>query len=259
MKEYETIVISKAENIATIKLNRPERRNAISDKMGEELLLALDGVERDDEARVVILTGEGTAFCAGADLKHDEIGGRMEPDFESGRQMYRRLFQAITHKVYSLDRPVIGMVNGPAVATGFDLAMACDLRVGCEHTRFRVRFTSIGGITAPGGSWLLVKNLGLAKAAELVYTDEFIGAEEAKELCLLNKMVPAANLEAETRELALKIAKHDPLAIRLHKVYLHQATKVDFETYLESVAIGQAGLQVGGGLRKGVASYKERT
>ena len=150
------------------------------------------------------------------------------------------------------------MLNGPAVATGFDMALACDIRVGCENTRMRVRFTSIGGITAPGGSWLLVRTLGLTKAAELVYSDEFIDAKEAERIGLLNKLVPAADLEAETLSLAQKFASHDPVAIRLQKVFLHLATKMDFATYLEAAAMGQAGLQVGGGLSKGIASFKDR-
>jgi enoyl-CoA hydratase/carnithine racemase len=205
-----------------------------------------------------VLTGAGTSFCAGADLSREETGGKMDRGFEAGRQMYRRFFQAITQNIFDLDKPVIAMLNGPAVATGFDIAMACDLRIGCENARLRVRFTSIGGITAPGGSWLLVHTLGLAKAAELVYADEFIDAMAARELGLLNKLVPAEDLERETTELALKIARHDPSAIKLQKVFLHQATKIDFRTYLEAAAICQAGLQVDGGLSKGVADFKER-
>ncbi len=258
MSRYETIEISKSDRIAGIILNRPERRNAITDKMAGELLQAFDDFDRDDDIRVLVLTGAGTSFCAGADLSRNEIGGKIEPDFESGRQMYRRIFQAITQKIFNLNKPVIAMLNGPAVATGFDMAMACDIRVGCENTRMRVRFTSIGGITAPGGSWLLVHTLGLAVAAELVYTDEFIDAEQAKKIGLLNKLVPAADLETETQLLAQKIASHDPAAIRLQKVFLHLATKMDFATYLESAAMGQAGLQVGGGLSKGIASFKDR-
>ena len=218
----------------------------------------LDGFDRDDEVRVLVLTGAGTSFCAGADLSRSEIGGKIDPDFETGRQMYRRIFQAITQKIFDLNKPVIAMLNGPAVATGFDMAMACDIRIGCENTRMRVRFTSIGGITAPGGSWLLVHTLGLPKAAELVYTDEFIDAPEAKALGLLNKLVATEDLERETMAMAQKIANHDPTAIKLQKVFLHLATKMDFGTYLETAAIGQAGLQVGGGLSKGIASFKER-
>ncbi|MFC1857363.1 enoyl-CoA hydratase/isomerase family protein [Thermodesulfobacteriota bacterium] len=259
MTTYETIETLKSDHIATITLNRPERRNAITDQMGRELLEALDSFDRDDGVRVIVLTGAGTSFCAGADLSKKEIGGRMEPDFEAGRQMYRRIFQAITQKIFDNNKPVIAMLNGPAVATGFDMAMACDIRIGCEHTRLRVRFTSIGGITAPGGSWLLVHTLGLPKAAELVFADEFVQAEEARELGLLNKLVPAEKLEQETMALAQKIAAHDPIAIRLQKVFLHLATKMDFGTYLEAAAMGQAGLQVGGGLSKGIASFKERT
>lgn len=258
MTRYETIKISKSDRIAGIILNRPERRNAITDNMASELLQALDDFDQDDDIRVLVLTGAGPSFCAGADLSRNEIGGKIEPDFESGRQMYRRIFQAITQKIFNLNKPVIAMLNGPAVATGFDMAMACDIRIGCENTRMRVRFTSIGGITAPGGSWLLVHTLGLAVAAELVYTDEFIDAEQAKKIGLLNKLVPAADLEIETQALAQKIASHDPAAIRLQKVFLHLATKTDFATYLESAAMGQAGLQVGGGLSKGIASFKDR-
>jgi 2-(1,2-epoxy-1,2-dihydrophenyl)acetyl-CoA isomerase len=258
MTGYQTIEMSLSDHVATITLNRPERRNAISDQMGSELLQVLDEFDRDDEVRVLVLTGAGTAFCAGADLSREETGGKMDPDFEAGRQMYRRIFQAITQKIFDLNKPVIAMLNGPAVATGFDMAMACDLRIGCEHSRLRVRFTSIGGITAPGGSWLLVHTLGLPRAAELVYTDEFILAEEAKELGLLNKLVASEDLERETLSMARKIAAHDPTAIRLQKVFLHLSTKTDFGTYLETAAMGQAGLQVGGGLSKGVASFKER-
>ncbi len=258
MEAYETIKLVKSDQIARIILNRPGRRNAISDQMGTELLDALSDVDRDEAVRVLVLTGAGTAFCSGADLSGEETGGKMETNFESGRQMYRRVFQAITQTIFDLSKPVVAMVNGPAVATGFDMALACDIRIGCENTRMRVRFTSIGGITAPGGSWLLVRMLGLAKAAELVYTDEFIDAGRAKEIGLLNILTKTDDLEAETMAFAEKIAAYDPSAIRLQKEFLHLAAKIDFDAYLKTAAMGQAGLQVGGLLKKGIASFKER-
>ena len=258
MEQYDTLEVARSNRVAKITLNRPERRNAITDQMAEELLRTLEDLDRDDEIRVLVLTGAGTSFCAGADLSRNEIGGKMKPDFEAGRQMYRRIFQAITQKIFKLNKPVIAMLNGPAVATGFDMAMACDMRVGCENTRLRVRFTSIGGITAPGGSWLLVHTIGLAKAAELVFCDEFIDAQQAMALGLLNKLVPEETLNQETMAMAQKIAAHDPSAIRLQKVYLHLAAKLDFDAYLETAAIGQAGLQAGGALSQGIAGFKER-
>lgn len=241
--DFKNIILKKEDHIATVVLNRPDELNAMNEAVIQELLAALDEVAEDDNVRVLILTGVGKAFSAGAQLKGKEAEKLIteEENVEKVRRPLRKMAQAIVVKLRTMEVPTIAMVNGPAVGAGFDLALACDLRVGSERARFAVSFTRVGIIPASGGYWLLPHIVGPTKAAELIFTADFVEAKEAERIGILNKVVSGEELEEETMKLARKIAEGPPIALRLDKMLLQRAPQLDLEAALElansSVAI----------------------
>jgi len=238
---FQTIIFKKEGHVATIILNRPERLNALNDQMFIELIAALEDLEQNEKIRVLVLTGSGRAFSAGADLTPDDSGEKViqETNPEAIRQGLSSKPQKVIRALQRLPKPVIAMINGDAVAGGFDLALACDLRIASENARFAVSFTKIGILPGTGGLWLLPRIVGLTKAAELIFTGDFISAGEAKEMGILNKVVPLQDLEKETRILAEKIASNPPIALRLDKILLYKAIEVDLDTALDMVAVSE--------------------
>lgn len=203
---YETVIYEKADKVAKISLNRPERMNAATSQMWSELVQAIGEATTDDDICVVVITGVGRGFCAGDDhaMIQEKEGTKGFPQDEG------RLLLPFILGLQRLEKPTIAMVNGAAAGGGFDLALACDMRVGSENARFMVAFTRIGIVPGSGGTWLLPRIVGLPKACELIFTGDFVEAEEAYRIGLLNKLVPAEKLEEETMALARKIAQGPP-------------------------------------------------
>ena len=235
---YETLIYEKEDGIAKITLNRPEKLNALGYPMEPEIGMAVDEAARDDEVRVLIITGAGRGFCAGGDFRYSRLRThelRPEEAEIRGEGVKGRLIQSIFHGILTLqrmDKPTIAMVNGPAVGGGFDLALACDLRVGSPNARFMVAFTRIGLVPATGGAWFLPRIVGLPKALELLYTGDFVEAEEAYRIGLLNRLVPAERLEEETMTLARKLVQNPPMSLRLDKFMAYKGLGTDLETAL---------------------------
>ncbi len=231
---YEGLIVERANSIATIILNRPEARNALDLTMRREMLGALDEVEADPTSRVVILTGAGGHFCSGGDVKmmkkpHTAAEGRGR--VESLNRMVLRLV--------NFPLPTIAMVDGYAVGAGSNLALCCDLIVASDRAKFGELFCRIGLAVDGGGTWLLPRLVGLARAKELVFTGDVIDAAEAARLGLVNRVVPGAALETTTRALAEKIAAGPPLALRLDKQMLNRAASTDLASALEVEAFSQ--------------------
>ena len=229
--------------IAKLTLDRPEKRNALNDQTMDELGDALEDVEADDAVRVLIFTGAGRGFCAGGDL--EALPGGSEPGAWASENTddVRRGFQRVQRFMLCLQRmekPVIAMVNGPAVGAGFDIACACDIRVGSPLARFMVAYVRIGLFPGFGGTWLYPRMLGsIGKAAEMLFTGDFLEAEEAYRLGFLNKLVPEEELEAVTMEMAAKIAKGPPIAIRLSKLMLYKGLEFDLDTAMRMAAAAE--------------------
>lgn len=257
---YETVILKREGNIATLILNRPERLNALNEQVFAEMNAALDEVEEDESIQLLVLTGAGRAFSAGADLKRD--AGRESVLDESRPEVIRNHLrkgpQAVARKLQNLSKPTIAMVNGAAAGAGFSLALACDMRTGCENTRFNVAFTRIGLVPGPGDPWFLPRIVGLGKAAELLFTGDFINAEDAARCGLLNRLVPAADLERETMVLARRIADGPPLSHRLNKLALYKGLDSDLDTILEFIAVGQAICIPSHDHKEGVAAFREK-
>jgi enoyl-CoA hydratase/carnithine racemase len=263
MADYKHIILEKdpAEHIATLTLNRPERRNALNEVMQDEIGDAIEDVEADDSIRVLIITGGGRAFCAGGDLEQLK-GGRDPGEWVSDNtDNIRRSFQRTQRFMLGLQRmekPVIAMINGAAVGAGFDLACGCDIRIGSPRARFMVAYVRIGLFPGFGGTWLYPRMLGsIGKAAEMLFTGDFLEAEEAYRLGFLNKLVPEAELENTTREMARKIASGPPIAIRLSKLMLYKGLEFDLETAMKMAAAAETITLTSRDHEEGTAAFRE--
>lgn len=231
-----TVLLKKEDHIATITMNRPEVYNALDHTLFEDLLGALKEVNADDDVRVVILTGAGKAFCSGVDLKSKSEGGdALLPNtaIDEGVRYIRHFPQAITRGIIQLEKPTIAMINGVAVADGFDWVLACDLRVASTNAKFMNAFIRMALFPNTGATWLLPRAIGLTKAFELLYTGDWLSAEEANKLGLFNKLVAPEDLEKETMALARKIAKQAPIPMRMMKRQTWQGLETSFDVILD--------------------------
>ena len=253
--DYNTIVFNKENHIATITMNRPQRLNAINDQMINELIAAFDYVDNDDDIRVLILTGAGQAFCSGADI--DLLARAFSTQPVGVWEFIRRLQQIVLH-LHRLQKPTIAMINGPATGGGFEIALACDMRIASERSNFIVAAMRRGTIPDLGATWLMPRLMGMAKAAELIFTGDSLDAEEAYRIGLLNKLVSAADLEGETMSLARRIADGPPIAIRVSKVNLYRGLEVDLETALELVSASVPLSVCSEDFQEGVNSFLEK-
>ena len=176
---YETITLKKESHIATLTMNRPDKMNALTRKMLLEMVEAVADVAQDKDIRVMILTGAGKVFCSGADIS----GGGWESGLAgSPNELHyniRTSYQRVALGIQSMEKPTIAMVNGAAVGAGCDFAFACDMRVGCDRSKFRNSFVKVGLIPGGGGAWFYTRLLGLARGLEFMFTGDFSEAEEA--------------------------------------------------------------------------------
>lgn len=258
---YTTILFSSEGPIARLTLNRPERRNAFNDVMYQESIHALQSLEGNKAVRALVIAGNGPAFCAGADLGAVVEGGRADRGQRSNddiREDLRRSVQRIIVALRHVEVPTIAMINGPAVGAGFDVASACDLRVASPKARFMVAFTRVGLFPGSGGCWLMPRAVGLAKALELIFTGDFMEAEEAKQIGYLNRLVPEAQLEQATMELAQKVASGPPIALRLAKMQVYQGLNLDLEAALEFAAAAETITLTSQDHVEGVKAFREK-
>lgn len=231
---YETILVSKADGVGTIKLNRPEAFNALSLKMREELAVAFEDFGSDDDVKVILLTGAGKAFCAGGDVKEQGAGF----DAISGRDRVRRLHRTLLLMVNSA-KPIISAVNGIAVGAGFSLALAGDIIIAAEEAKFSQIFINIGFVPDFGSAYLLPRIIGMARAKDLVLTGRMVGAQEAKEIGLVSQVVPLAELESTAMNLAKTMAGRSGKALAFDKMMLNRSLDSDLGTMLEIEAFAQ--------------------
>lgn len=239
MNAYKEIAYQKENGVGIITLNRPEKLNAIGWSMRQELPAAIEDARRDDSVRVLILTGAGRAFCAGGDVnaQSDRIHGTVPA--EVLRAELRKPLGVFGSAVRSLEKPTIAAVNGVAVGAGLSLALHCDLRIASEDARFGVIFSQVGLSPDSGMSYILPKLVGMAKALELMLVNEFVDAQEAWRIGLVNRVVPSQDLMKVASELARKIAGNAPLAMRLTKqiAYLGFINDLESQVCVESDAV----------------------
>jgi len=215
--DFECIIYEKEEGIATIKLNRTKVLNAMNKQLWLDFQVALADVKSDPEIKALIVTGEGRAFSTGADLK--ESKDRSIEDYRD----YLVELQEATRKIIRFEKPIIAAINGYALGSGYELALACDIRIAAEDAQIgspEARVTS----SVTGGAMRLVQDLiGPGKAKELLFTAEYIDGKEAERIGLVNKAVPLEQLMEEAKEMARKIAKNSSFSIKMIKTGLNMA------------------------------------
>lgn len=228
---FNDIIYEKEEGIAVIRLNRPEVLNAVRDSLWREIEEAVADVERDESVRVLIFTGQGRAFSAGADMK--EMGHLFEGEvnsFELRESIVR--MQRLTRTIIEMPKPTIAAVNGYALGAGAELAILCDIRIASEKAKFGFPEVKVGLFETNGVTHILPRLVGLGKAKELMMTGEFIDAEEARRIGLVERVVPHEELLAEAMALAGKIASNAPVPVALVKAGLNKGVQSDLETAL---------------------------
>jgi enoyl-CoA hydratase/carnithine racemase len=238
----ELVQYEKSAGIATVTLNRPEMRNPISDSdMIEALLEVLNTVETDGEVRAAVLTGAGTSFSTGGNLKKMVGASALRDTLPvRTRQNYRRGIQRLPLAFEAMEVPVIAAVNGPAIGAGCDLACMCDIRIAGRSARFAESFIKLGIVPGDGGAWLLPRVVGFAKASEMALTGDVLSADEALACGLVSKVVSDDTLMHEAIQMAGRIAANPRFAVRLTKRLLREAQHCNLNTVLEMSAAMQA-------------------
>jgi len=248
------------DGVATVTLERPDVRNVISDHpLVDELPRVCAALSADPSVRVVILTGRGKAFSAGGNVRlmHEQAGmfaGSPEEIAEAYRQGIQRLIRAVV----AVEVPIIAAVNGPAIGAGFDLALACDLRIAARSASFGETFVNLGLIPGDGGSWLLPRAVGLQRASELALTGRVVGADEALALGIVLSLHEDDGLMEAARSLARAIAAKPTTAVRYTKRLLAHAQATTFDHILDEAAVLQATLHGTDEHRAAVAAFVER-
>jgi enoyl-CoA hydratase/carnithine racemase len=255
------LLAEKTGHVATLKLNRPERMNAISVEMLATLGEKLKQYDSDPDVRVIILTGEGRGFCSGLDLKDAAAGrgiGGAGVLSSGGGAAHLSTFDIPTVTLHRIDTPVICALNGAAAGYGFDLALGCDLRIMSDRAKLVPAFAKRGIVPESGGTWYLPRLVGWAKACEIGFIADDISPARALELGLANKVVPHDNLMPEAIAWAEKIGANAPLGIRAMKRLFRHGLSEDFESHTHHVLMQLLLLFRSGDFQEGIAAFMEK-
>ncbi len=235
---FETLLVETDSGVRTVTLNRPDVYNALDDRLTFELQDALRQAERDEEVRVLVLTGAGKAFCSGQDL------GDLKKKYVPGHVPHlgddlRKRYNPIVRRIREMEKPVVAAVNGVAAGAGMSFALACDMRIAAAEASFIEVFINVGLIPDSGSTYTLPRLVGPGKAFELCCTAEKVSAEEALRLGLVNRVVPAAELMAETMKVARRLAGMPARGVALTKRLINQSYGNDLAAQLEAEAFAQ--------------------
>ena len=242
--------------IATLTLNRPERMNTISGPMLAELSEKLLTANADRDVRAIILTGSGRAFCAGLDLQDATSGTGIGGGGSLGTTLDLR--DAPPTVLHKLDTPVICALNGGAAGYGMDLALGCDIRIAGQRAKLAAAFTKRGVLPESGGTWILPRLVGWAKAAEIIFTGRTLDADQCLALGLVNQVVPEASLMEATRALANEIAANAPLAVQSAKRMMRIGLSEQFDDHVHHVFLQLLPLFQSQDFREGMKSFLEK-
>lgn len=250
---YETILYALNDGIAEIRFNRPLRLNAVTQQLYDDLNAALSRAEADRDVRVVLLTGEGRAFCVGADLKEHKIG---RTAFD--RRQYLNGEQVVCKRILQLRKPVVAAVNGFALGAGAEMAMASDFVVMAESAKIGLPEISIGTFLGGGVTWLLPRLVGLAKARELVFLGERIDGAEAVRIGLANRVFADEGFLDSAREFARKIAVKAPFSMELAKEQLNMAAERTLDAALVAELEGMMFASTTRDWQEGIDAFAEK-
>lgn len=221
-----------ADHVATLTLNRPEKRNAMSSSLTPALRQAILDAERDSDVRVIVVTGAGNAFCSGGDVSGmgDNLAGGNPPSIDEMVRTLQHGQEGLSLRLHECTKPTIAALPGPAAGAGMSIALACDLRIAADSAFILPAFSRIGLSGDYGGSWFLQRLVGPARAKEIYFTNKRIDPEEGLALGLFNKVAPFDDLRAVTAEMAAKIAAAPPIALRYMKENHNRAQVADLKT-----------------------------
>ncbi len=239
--------------VARVTLNRPERMNALTWEMREQLAEHFQRVRFDEAVRAVVVTGAGKNFCAGADVTRMGHG-----DLRESRERLQRGSQTYIRALHAIEKPVIAAVSGVAVGVGWSIALACDLIVCGASSRFGAVFRKLGLAPDGGNAWFLTRRVGMARAKDLVFSARMVGATEAAGLGLVEYVVPDDGVLAKAEEMAADYAEGPTFAMGLAKKLIHYATGPSLEDYLEMESLVQPALHATADNPEGVAAFKEK-
>jgi 2-(1,2-epoxy-1,2-dihydrophenyl)acetyl-CoA isomerase len=244
--------------VARLTLDDPSSRNAYTSAMCAELVDGIERFSRDDSLRVLVVTGAGDAFCSGGNLRSSEEVEEAERRVLGHAAVMREGMHRVVLALHRLDKPVIAMVNGPAVAGGLALALACDLRVAGDRARLGDPSGRVGLLPDEGGVWLFPRAMGLDAALRMSWLNEVYGAEEALRLGLVTEVVEHEGLEARVEELAAALAERAPLAVRMVKRLMRRGLGLSLEDSLGDAELAVLTVNESRDVREGVAAFIER-
>lgn len=260
MTEFRDIRVDKpAPEIARITLARPKQMNAYTTRLCEEMVRALDTYLRDDTQRVLIITGEGRAFCSGGDVSggDDAHHALMESQLSHAREMRDGMHRVIL-ALHHLDKPVIAMINGAAVAGGLTLALACDFRIAADTAKLGDTSGRFGLLPDEGGAWFFPRAMGLDRAMKMTMLSEVYAADEALRLGLVTEVVTATDLSSRTMDLARGLAAKAPLAVRLAKSMMRHGMDSSLEHSLNDAALSVMIANPSEDVREGVSAFFQK-
>jgi len=263
---YETVLTERrgeTGGILWVTLNRPEKLNALSMTLFDELRQVFQGARTDRSVRCLVITGAGRGFCAGADFTGGRPGGLLYAEQESatdleGARLFFRNESETFIALRRLDVPVIASINGVCVGAGFDMVAHCDMAVASTAARFQVAYVKRGLFADLGGFYSLPRVIGWRKAMEMMTTGRFMSAEEAHAAGLTNYLVSPEELEAKTMELARAVEAGPPLGQKLGKMLAYRTQNMDFESALEFSGIALSTTATSDDRREGVQSFVEK-
>lgn len=256
---HDTLLQERHDRTIVLTLNDREARNALSDALVNALVDALTAINIDHSVSCVVITGAGSAFCAGGNLRdmRDAVGMFGGTPTQM-RAEYVRQIQRIPRAMYDLEVPAIAAVNGPAVGAGCDLAMMCDLRIASTQASFAESFLRVGLISGDGGAWFLPRVAGLARAYEMAFTADSVPAGTAAAWGMVNEIVEPAHLLESALKLAARITRHPPEALRLMKRLMRDSAQTTLHQNLELAALMQSAVQHSDDFREAVAAIFEK-
>lgn len=229
------------DNIATLMFTRHDVRNALTGTaIADDIVAVVNWVNHQTDIAVLVITGEGSAFSAGGNIKDmADRAGDFAGDVETLEQRYRQGIQRIPKALYRCEVPVIAAVNGPAIGAGFDIANMCDIRIASDKAKFGETFINLGIIPGDGGAWFMQRLIGYQQAAHLTFTGEIIDANKAKELGIVLSVVPDDELQHEAFKLATNMAAKPTHALRMTKRLMQMAQRTELDDFLDICAMFQ--------------------
>jgi 2-(1,2-epoxy-1,2-dihydrophenyl)acetyl-CoA isomerase len=229
----DVVLVDVTANVATVTLNRPEKLNALNAELMDSLAPTMQQLAENAEVRCLVITGAGRGFCSGGDIGAMSSGAALPTD-DPVKVLRQR--EEVSRLLHEMPKPTIASINGAAAGAGLSIALAADIRIAAESAKFTTAFANVGFSGDYGGTWMLQRLVGPAKARELYFTADRFDAKEAERIGMVNRVVPDDQLAGETRALAERLAKGPPLALARMKANLNLGLRSDYSTLLDAEA-----------------------